>query len=145
MCIKDKLIKIVLIIDLSLILLHIFLGQNNDFFNLDLERNLPTFYSGLKLILIGFLALFFYLKTKRKIWLVFSSIFVFIGFDEMLEIHERLGNYAALQGVSNLEWYSNPVFYWTLILSPFIISAVFFFLYFIKRFLDQNHETRKFF
>ena len=142
-----KIILLVLLIDALLILLHLFFGQNNYFFNLDMERNLPAVYSGLKLFSIGLLGLYVYWKTNKKIWpwLFFGIMLVLGGIDEVFEIHEFLGNYFAQQGLANLNWYDNPVFYWTLVFSPLIITAIVFLIYFIKHFLSQKNKTRQFF
>jgi hypothetical protein len=142
-----KIILLVLLIDVSLILLHLFFSQNNYFFNLDIERNLPAVYSGLKLISIGVLALFIYFKLIKKFWpwLFLGLMFIGGGLDEILEIHETVGNYFARQGLTDLDWYSNQVFYWTLVFSPLIIGAVVFLIYFIKHFLFQENKTRWFF
>ena len=142
-----RIILLVLLIDVLLILLHLVFGQNYHFFNLDMERNLPAVYSGLKLIFVGSLALFIYLKSGKKLWpwLLLGIMLVGGGFDEILEIHETVGNYFARQGLADLGWYSNQVFYWTLVFLPLIILATVFLIYFIKYFLIQNGSVRYFF
>jgi hypothetical protein len=137
---NKRIITLVLSLDALLISLHLIFSKNYSFFNLDMEYNLPSAYSSVKLIIIGILSFLIFFKTKRKIWLIFSSIFVFLGFDEFFEIHERVGNYLAQQGLNQLEWYSNPVFYWTLAFLPLIILVSLFIAYFIIKFLKKNRS-----
>ena len=143
-----KIILLVLIIDVLIILFHLAWGRQSVFFDLDSERNLPTVYSGIKLIAVGALGFFIYsLKSDKKSWLwfLFGLMFVYAGFDEMLELHERTANYIAGWGLAELGWYSNPVFYWTLIFFPLIIGFLIFLVYFIKYFLSQTPVIRNFF
>jgi hypothetical protein len=135
-----RIITAVVLMDVFLIILHLVFSKNYSFFNLDMECNLPSIYSSFKLIAIGILSSMIFLKTKRKIWLIFGSIFIFLGFDEFFEIHERVGNYLAQQGLNQLEWYSNSVFYWTLAFLPLIVLASAFIAYFIIKFLKKNQS-----
>lgn len=65
-------------------------------FNLAEERNIPTVYSGLQLLVCaGLLGL---IATARKrmaakdywYWLGLAGLFLFLSFDELIEIHERI-------------------------------------------------------
>ncbi|NOY95834.1 MAG: hypothetical protein GXO81_05550 [Chlorobi bacterium] len=64
-------------------------------FNFDTEYNIPTLFSFLELILSTVL-LFIIAKKHKEIgsgyiyWLVLMVIFLFLSFDEILSIHERL-------------------------------------------------------
>ena len=59
-------------------------------FDLDGERNLPTFFSGC--LFLGGAALFFLVWRVRSqmIWLLLAGVFVFLAFDELLQVHEIL-------------------------------------------------------
>jgi hypothetical protein len=67
-------------------------------FNLDMESNLPTFFSSAILMLS---ALLFYLLSKtsseiemehRSYWLGLSFVFFFLSIDESAKIHEAVGD-----------------------------------------------------
>lgn len=81
--------------DVLILLLHVFLSAYHPLFHLDHERNLPTLYQSLKLILFGFF--FFAVSFSHKLSKEFKG-FMFplavsitlLGFDEMLQIHENI-------------------------------------------------------
>jgi hypothetical protein len=87
------------IIALSLILLKYFWILNSGpfsridrLFNLNIESNIPTFFSAL-LLLFASLLLFFIFKTfsrKKSTWLLLSGLFMFLCIDEAAQIHENL-------------------------------------------------------
>jgi len=62
-------------------------------FNLDGEHNVPSFFSGCLLLLNGIL---FWLVahrpalTRGAVWYVLAAVFVFLAYDELFGIHERL-------------------------------------------------------
>ena len=68
----------------------------SDAFRLNKEENVPAFYSGaLMLIDAGLLALVWWSQRSaatriRAAWLGLSLIFVFLSFDELFSVHERL-------------------------------------------------------
>lgn len=70
------------------------LANLTPFFDLDSERNLPTYYSGVVLALIGLTA--WRLRKKAKIfihkvfWIVMAVFFTYWALDEVLIWHERL-------------------------------------------------------
>jgi hypothetical protein len=145
----QKILFLVILLDLILILLHLIWGRGISFVNLDLEYNLPTFYSGFKLVLIGSLAFLGYLKNdlidRAHYWLVLGAIFIYLGVDEVLELHERIAHYISNQFLSELGWYDNEVFYWTIIFTPLIILAVVFLITFYQKILASNSRSRKYF
>ncbi len=91
-----KLLLALLLADALIVLLHLSFGPNNIWFHLDFERNLPTYYQSLKLILAGSAAIYFLLikplknKTMRYFLLPLSLALTALGFDELLEIHENI-------------------------------------------------------
>lgn len=93
---KNKTIFYYLIsLDLFLLVLHLFFGSYNYFFHLDFEQNLPTVYQSFKLIVFGII--FFVLGLKKSIkWdiknfiLPLSLVLIFLGCDELLQIHENI-------------------------------------------------------
>ena len=83
------------ILDLLIVLAHIFLGKENHFFHMDFEQNLPTYYQSLKLI--GFGCLFLLMGVSKRIPLLIKSFVIplalsltFWGLDELLQIHENI-------------------------------------------------------
>lgn len=61
-------------------------------FDLDSEKNVPTFYNSFLLLLAAILAIWlaFKLKVRRAAWLVLAASFVILSIDEAYMIHERL-------------------------------------------------------
>jgi len=150
-----KFIISVFILDIVIILSHIFLGNGNEFYNLDKEYNLPSAYSALKLISIGIIAIVIFISLQRKkamkkwqeiySWIVFGSLFVYLGFDEFFTIHEKTIDYLKPSLLVNLDWFENQVFYWVLLFLPFIALALVLFYYFIKTILTKFRFSRNFF
>ena len=65
-------------------------------FALNVEQNIPTFYSGILLLFSSLLTLISYFTLKKekfsvKFYPVFLSlVFLFLSYDELFQIHERL-------------------------------------------------------
>ena len=107
---RKEIVKFLIIIALLLIFIHTvilciyyYVGDPDKFdfvrmFDLDMERNVPTLFSSLILVISGFL---FYLLSRlpkeqkeghRKYWLGLSFVFTFLSFDESAKIHEQIGD-----------------------------------------------------
>lgn len=137
------LIGTVLIADVVVVLLHLAFGQDNHFFNLDWEQNLPTVYQTFKLFLTAGLTLthiiaitYLYKHVSRLelvIWAMFMGLFFMLAIDEVGQIHESLGgtlaqffpqqveNYTELShdaGFRSSDWL---LFYWPI----FLVGATF--------------------
>lgn len=88
------------------------------FFNAQYERNLPTLFSSVQLVLVAVVALVNGLATprlglwRRLYWLVVVFIFGFMGVDEFYTIHETWGGYTASDA-------------WEI---PYMIAGIIFFL-----------------
>ncbi len=71
------------------------LGSLTFWFNLDKEKNIPSAYSACSLVLCALL-LGYIARAKRTVqlpsrhWWILAIIFVFLGLDEYVKIHERL-------------------------------------------------------
>jgi hypothetical protein len=137
-----KYLYILLALDLILVLAHIFWGQSVYILNLDYERTVPAYYSGLKLVSISALALavFFLLKKKKEkiIWLLVSFFFIGLAFDEISELHENLGDYF-LSVFQNYSIFEQASFMWLIFLSPFILGALAVLIYFL--FSLRGHKS----
>lgn len=87
-------------------------------FNLDRERNVPSFFSGCLLL---WNALLFALvaktpprSTSRKTWLALSGLFLFLAYDELFGVHERFsGPLQTALHTSGLLYYA-----WVLVYVP---------------------------
>jgi len=89
---KITFLLIIILLDFCILFLGYFFGEKN-LFNLDIESNLPTLYQGLKIILVSFLSFDLFLLTKEKnkyFWLFLSFAFLFLGLDEVGQIHENI-------------------------------------------------------
>jgi len=67
-----------------------------DLFNFDKEKNIPTLYSSIALILTSLLLLLITLHQKNEkqpylLWGMLSLVFLFLSIDETSSIHENLG------------------------------------------------------
>ena len=69
-----------------------------NFLDLDIERNLPTFYSSLAIEFCALLLFIVFIHEKQQKsrdkchWFGLASIFVFLGLDEGTKLHEHLGD-----------------------------------------------------
>jgi hypothetical protein len=67
-----------------------------ELFDFDTEQNVPTYYSGC-LFLLNVLLLLSVRQAAKSlskpnvIWLMLAALFLFLGFDELFAVHERLG------------------------------------------------------
>jgi len=129
---RFRLFIILLIINGLLVFAHIFLRKQLGFFNLDKEGSLKAVYSGFQLLVTaGAAACIAYLVQEKTRWLwgFVSAVFFYLGLDEMMVIHERIGfvvnRWTALTG------YWGESFNWLLYFSPAIAVSLiaYFFLF----------------
>ena len=82
-------------------------------FNFNEESNIPTFFSVIILFISFLLLLFIALVHKKNksnyvLWLVLCIIFLFLSFDEFVQIHERIGHilrlYFKFSGLLHFAW-----------------------------------------
>jgi hypothetical protein len=91
-------------------------------FNVNLEANLPTYFSSLILLTNGILLALIAYGSKAKggkfwHWIGLSGIFVFLALDEMIQIHEQLrAPMEALLGTTGILYYA-----WFI---PYVIVAL---------------------
>lgn len=109
------------------VVLHIRLGALTQLVDMDMESNLPTYFNSL---LFFFGAGLFYLhgwtavRSGRRGWYVMAAIFLFLGFDEGSQIHEKFGSFTVrlLNGSDldqgTLAWLRNG---WII---PYTVAAV---------------------
>ena len=120
-------------IDTALVVLHFFLGlgASLDLFHLDRERNIPAYYSGLQLISIAGLAFLMVLLSfgkERRVWGLFTFIFIALSFDEISELHENVTYYMLkVLSVPLPGLFRSPTHNWLFLFSPVIIAILVFF------------------
>lgn len=95
------------------------LGVRDFFFrktNFNMEKNLPSFFSSLLhffaavlLAKIGWSNL--KIKHYRFFWFAMSVIFLFLGLDELLRIHEKIEGFTVLENNSDTVIYNWIIFY----------------------------------
>lgn len=145
-----KILITLIALDLLLVFLHIFFGDKFYILNLDNERTIPSYYSGLKLVFISALSFLIFLilknNTKNKIdyylYLLISIFFVALSFDKISELHENLAYYF-LEKNNNFNIFQQSSFMWLIYLSPLIIMVFFLFFYFLSR--QLKNKSFKFF
>ncbi len=131
---------VLLLIDISLVLAHIFWGDIFYILNLDNERTIPSYYSGLKLVFISCFSFLIFLilknNTKNKIdyylYLIISLFFISLSFDEISELHENLGEYLLVKN-NNFNIFQQDSFMWLIYLSPIILGVFSLLIYFLIR------------
>ncbi|MDP3836831.1 MAG: hypothetical protein Q8Q67_01905 [bacterium] len=132
-----------LILDLILVGAHLLWGDQYYILNLDNERTIPAYYSGLKLVFIAGLSFtIFALLSKAKekwLWLLVSMFFVILAFDEISELHENLGIYF-LGLFDNYNFFEQASFMWVVYLSPIIIGVLVLLIYL----LYSQRKTKSF-
>lgn len=126
-------------LDILFVILHIFLSPHTDLFNLDRERNFPSYYSGLKLFVVAVLASAVFTlsskKSTRVFWAISSAVFIFLALDDLTELHENIAYYALY--VKHLPFipglFRSPTHNWIFLFAPFFIAFGAFVLHSIIR------------
>lgn len=130
-------------IDSLWIVLHVLLGSRLALFHLEGERTFPAFWSGWQLFAVAFLGIAMLLlswqseKQERPLWLLWGGLFSYLGFDEISEIHENI-TYYVNQSVKMVKVFEHPTFNWLLLLSPFILLGIVFFIVFVRYWIRQR-------
>lgn len=129
---------VLLAADAFFLLMHLIRGGTNPLWHLDKESNFPTFYSGMLLLSVAVLILVFALRRARSWvkwgWVLVALGFLYLAFDEMLEIHEFWGSgifWAVFKPQTFYSWtlfgypvgYTYPSFSWVLVFGPFLVLA----------------------
>lgn len=117
---------ILLVGDAGLVVLHLLFGARFDLFNLDRERTFGALYSALLFLGCAYAttAMVFLSETRKAklFWIALTSFFVFVGFDEISELHENIVYYI-LSYVPKFSFFHSGTPMWVLFLSPFILFA----------------------
>ncbi len=134
---RYRLLLFLFFLDALLIVAHLFLRQKLGFFNLDKEGSVKAVYSGLQLLVTGGIAsaIAFLLsraqerRSERWLWGIVAAGFFYLGLDEMMVLHERVG--FVLNRWTGLTGYWGESFNWLIYFSPLIAFALlaYFFLF----------------
>jgi len=90
--------------------------------NFNTEKNIPSIFSGslhfIASILLGFIgASALTIKNRKVFWYCLSFLFLFVGLDEILRIHEKLNGY-----LSSL-WETSGIFHYAWVI-PYGIAVI---------------------
>ncbi|MEK7618798.1 MAG: hypothetical protein AAB416_00980 [Patescibacteria group bacterium] len=140
-----RLIITLLLSDMGLIALHIFLGGPFDLFNLDRERNIPSYFSGAQLILIASVSLGILLMIRRRIERILLGVnaffFLMLGFDEISELHENI-TYYLVTFIKPFGFFRTLTYMWLVFFAPVILAAFVFFALFFKKIIAEVRGAR---
>lgn len=105
------------------------------YIDLDLEKNIPSLYSGFALFFSSLL--FFCIAAleenqegRRRYWLGLAAVFLFLSLDETFILHERLGDYTAEYITSTGILEASGLLYFPWILPYSILMVILGLLYF---------------
>lgn len=113
------------------------------FFQITVEKNLPTLFSTLQLMLAGFLLQFIYkqhhLSEKKQsyYWKYLSYIFYFLAFDEWFTVHDIIGS-----EISKYLGFFGDIFGWT---AFYLVLMILFVIWSIKFLLQLPKKTAFYF
>ncbi|OGL89276.1 hypothetical protein A3H75_03215 [Candidatus Uhrbacteria bacterium RIFCSPLOWO2_02_FULL_51_9] len=133
--------------DLLIVLVHIFWRDEIGFFDIDKEGNLASLYTGAKLWIVATLALLngaiiMRLRTPRRInaaWLLFALGLAYIGLDDMMGIHERIG--FVLNNMLGTGGFHGESFNWLFYFAPAMLAALVVFGIIIKTLWRSNRRA----
>jgi hypothetical protein len=117
--------------------------QYNRLFNLNLEANIPSWFSSFLMLISAFYLWIIYNSKNReslykKHWLYLSLIFLFLSLDEISSIHEIMNN------PTRRLLHSSGIFYWSWLI-PALFLLSFGAIYFIKFLYTLPKRTRNLF
>jgi len=152
---NNKFIYSLIAISIMLAVLHFFFNDSKVggvyWFNLDKERNIPTWFNGILFFLFGVSALFAYKAEKSKLtadskfsflWIGVLICGLFMSLDDMTILHENLFWKEVRQETGKISSVWQYVTQWQIIFAPFIIFALFYFvIFFSNRFLKSRKAT----
>ncbi len=111
----------------------------DNYLDITRERNVPTFFSFTIMILVAIVYFFFYKEEKKWKWLVFSLFFIYLGFDDMFEIHEHIGSDVGEIVTEEVLKTGFMSYYWQVIFMPTFALFGFYIVYTTsKKFFEKN-------
>lgn len=91
-------------------------------FNIAREGSLPTFFASLQAVAVGITAVVLRYTARdaveRRAWTVVAMFWIYVGVDDNVEIHERVGTAIGrkTEGSALTEWW--PAFPWQIFVAP---------------------------
>ena len=142
-----RMLPFLLLCDILVILAHVFLRDRLGFFDLDKEGNLVSLYSGAKLWVVAtlvFVNAFILTRTRaprttRIAWILAGLGIAYIGLDDMMGVHERIG--FVLNNALGTGGFYGESFNWLLYFSPFIVAALLVFGVLIRALWRDNRRA----
>ena len=131
-------------------LLNKILGVDNVFteamyylFDMDGENNIPAAFSFLILLfaagLLGITGTKTPIAADKKFWFILSFVFLFLGCDELMQIHEYISGFIKTNYANRI---AGSDFVWVL---PYGVFTLIFFILFLKFILRLPNPTRNLF
>lgn len=117
-------------VDLMLVVAHLagfaLRGEPYELFDLDLEANVPTWYSGTKFAMAGLLiSLQAVSKRSRSLMpVILAMLFLAMSIDEMASVHERVGQTLARSVFPAMEIRRKGAFLWPLLIGLPAIAVI---------------------
>lgn len=110
-----------------------------DYFSITKEKNVPTFFSFIIMVLISMVYFLLYKEKEKLSWLIISIFFLYLGFDDMFKIHENLGSQVGHAVVNDALSMNFISYYWQAVFMPiFAIFGLYIFYATYKEFLIQK-------
>ena len=158
---KKIIFTVFLVLDLLIFLLHFIYANKYNFFDLDMEQNLPTFYQSFKLLFESMLLFSIYLlisvdkkcsRGVKSFWLILVFIFSYLCIDEAAQIHENIfptikslfpsvidypliGSFSLLQGFHKLNWLVIYIPIIFIIIVLIVYFSIKIFKYYVREFI----------
>jgi hypothetical protein len=96
---KEKLLVLLILTDLVFVILHILSVNTNllssSLYSLSRDRGYAEFFQYTKELWIVFLFLLLGIKQRRRLYFIFSFLFLYFMIDDSFEFHERFGGFLA--------------------------------------------------
>ena len=141
-----------IVLDIIFIILYFWFADQTSLLNLDIERNIPTAYQSVKLVvtgalIAGLITLSFASKTRFRSYLLipYCAIFIYLGIDEIGAIHESFEGVANRIGGDTVtqyrEFYISSGYHaaqWLLYYTPIIVIAVAYLIYLVGYFREKK-------
>lgn len=143
-----------ILLDIAFVVLHFAIGQKINYFNIDLEKNLPTIYQGFKLVVVASIIAGIYVvnlltkngsKKERLLLAPYWFGFVYLALDELGQIHENfagfISTFAGGATTQYREFFESIGFssaQWLLFFIPIIIVALVYLAYLVRYFIKQK-------
>lgn len=133
------------VFDIVVIALHYLARHKLGFFDLDKEGNLNSVYTGFKLFWVGGLAFVHAMimtklsvaRWRRALWLLFGAGMIYIGLDDMMVLHERVG--FVVNNLTGNGGFYGESFNWLFYFAPAMVAAVVVIALLIRELWREHH------